>query len=181
MDWDVLILPGLWNSGPQHWQSHWERKHPEWKRVQHRDWNSPQRDEWIAELDAAVAACEGAPILVTHSLGGVLAAHWAQSGSPLQAAGAFVVAPPDVDAPTCPPEIAGFAPMPMKRLPFPTIMVLSANDPYATLERARAFAAAWGSRLVEIGEAGHISADSGYGEWPEGEQMLADFCVQLQH
>jgi predicted alpha/beta hydrolase family esterase len=70
--------------------------------------------------------------------------------------------------------------MPMQPLPFPSIMVASANDPYASVERARVFAAAWGSRLIEIGEAGHISADSGYGEWPDGERMLLEFCEQLR-
>ena len=54
MDGDVLILSGLWNSGPQHWQSHWEARHRQWRRVEHRDWNNPARDEWVAELDAAV-------------------------------------------------------------------------------------------------------------------------------
>jgi len=69
MNCDVLILAGLWNSGPHHWQSHWERKHPEWKRVQHRDWTNPHCQEWVGELDQAIADCQGAPLLVAHSLG----------------------------------------------------------------------------------------------------------------
>jgi predicted alpha/beta hydrolase family esterase len=180
MDCDVLIVPGLWNSGPQHWQSLWESRHPGWMRVQHRDWNNPQRDEWVAELDAAIAACEGAPLLAAHSLGCITIAHWARSGSPLKIAGAFMVAPPDVEAPTCPPEIRDFDPIPTGRLPFPSILVASSNDPYMTDERARALAAAWGSKLVELGEAGHVTSASGYGEWPEGERMFVDLCAQLQ-
>jgi predicted alpha/beta hydrolase family esterase len=179
-DCDVLIVPGLWNSGPQHWQSIWERKHPGWMRVQHRDWNNPQRHEWVAELDAAIAVCEGAPLVAAHSLGCITVAHWARSGSPLQISGAFMVAPADVEAPTCPPEIRDFAPIPMDRLPFPSILVASSNDPYMALERARALAAAWGSKLVELGEAGHVTSASGYGEWAEGERMLLDFCARLQ-
>jgi predicted alpha/beta hydrolase family esterase len=179
MNCDVLTLAGLWNSGPQHWQTHWERKHPEFQRVPHRDWNNPQCHEWVAELDAAIAEGEGAPILVAHSLGCVLAAKWAQSGSPLKVAGAFLVAPSDVDAPSYPVEAAGFAPMPMEKLPFPSVMVVSSNDEYVTLERAREMAAAWGSKLVEIGDAGHINGASGYGEWPEGEKMLLEFCEQV--
>lgn len=179
MDCDVLILAGLWDSGPDHWQTHWERKHPEWKRAHHRDWNNPECDEWVAEVDAAIAECEGPPVLVAHSLACVTVAKWAASGSPLKIAGAFLVAPSDVDAPSYPVEAVGFQPMPMEKLPFPSILVASSNDEYVTLERARAIAAAWGSRFVEIGEAGHINGASGYGEWPEGEQMLMEFCKQL--
>jgi predicted alpha/beta hydrolase family esterase len=180
MDCDVLTLAGLWNSGPHHWQTLWENKHHDWTRVPHRDWTSPECHEWVAELDAAIAACEeGPPILVAHSLGCVLAVHWANSGSPLKAAGAFLVAPSDVEARSYPIDAAGFAPMPMKKLPFPSIVVASSNDEYVSLERARAFAQAWGSRFVEIGKAGHVNADSGYGEWPEGETMLLEFCRQV--
>jgi uncharacterized protein len=175
MTCEVLILPGLWNSGPEHWQSHWERKHPDWTRIAHRDWIAPHCAEWVAELDAAIAACERAPVLVAHSLSCALVAHWARSNSVLRVAGALLVAPSDAEAPSYPKEPQGFAPMPLQRLPFPSIVVASANDQYVRPERARAFALAWGSRLVEIGNAGHINADSGYGEWHDGERMLIDF------
>ena len=179
MDCDVLPLPGLWNSGPQHWQTLWERKYPAWIRVAHRDWNNPECSEWVAELDAAIAASEGPPILAAHSLSCALVAHWAKSGSPLRIAGAFLVAPSDVEGPNYPKEAVGFAPMPLQRLPFPSVVVASANDEHVSIERARAFAAAWGSQLVEIGNAGHINGASGYGAWPEGEKMMIDFCGQL--
>lgn len=179
MQRDVIILAGLWNSGPQHWQTLWQARHPEWTRAPHRDWNHPECGEWVAELDAVIAASEGPPILVAHSLGCVTVAKWAGSGSALKVAGAFLVAPSDVDAQTCPKEAAGFQPMPMEKLPFPSVMVASADDDYITLERARALAAAWGSRLVEIGNAGHVNDASGYGAWPEGQRMLDEFCRQL--
>ena len=183
MKCDILIVAGLWNSGPQHWQTHWERKYAKWERVAHRDWSAPSRDEWVAELDAAIAACEGKPILVAHSLGCMLVAQWAQwarAGSPLKIAGAFLVAPSDVEAPSYPVSVNGFAPIPMDRLPFPSVLVASTNDKYAAIERSRAFARAWGSKLVEIGDAGHINADTGYGPWPEGERMLEAFCSTLR-
>ena len=180
MDGDVLILSGLWNSGPQHWQSHLETGHPDWRRVAHRDFNDPVRDEWVAELDAAVAACSGAPVLVAHSLGCILAAHWAASGSPLRAAGAFLVAPSDVEASSYPIATNGFAPVPMARLPFPSLVIASTNDEFVTRERALDFAEAWGSRYVEIGAAGHVNADAGYGDWPEGERLLLEFLDQLR-
>ena len=180
MDGDVLILSGLWNSGPKHWQTHWEARYPDWRRVEHRDWNDPVRDDWVAELDAAVATCQGAPVLVAHSLGCMLAAHWAGSSSPLRAAGAFLVAPSDVEAASYPIDANGFAPVPMARLPFPSLVLASTNDEFVTRERALAFAEAWGSRYVEIGAAGHVNADAGYGDWPEGERLLLEFLDQLR-
>jgi predicted alpha/beta hydrolase family esterase len=179
MDCDVITLPGLWNSGPQHWQTLWEKKHPGWRRVVHRDWNTPRCEEWVEELDAEIAACEGPPVLAAHSLSCVLVAQWAASASALRVAGAFLVAPSDVEAPSYPKEASGFGPMPLAKLPFPSIVVASANDEYVALERARLFAQAWGSTFVEIGNAGHINGASGYGPWPEGEKMLLDFCAQL--
>jgi len=33
-------------------------------------------------------------------------------------------------------------------------------------------AAAWGSQIVTLAAAGHINADSGLGDWPEGLALL---------
>jgi len=68
--------------------------------------------------------------------------------------------------------------MPLAKLPFPSIVVASTNDQYVSNDRARLFADAWGSRLVFIGDAGHINGASGYGPWPEGERMLLDFSEE---
>lgn len=173
----VLTLAGLWNSGPQHWQSHWEARHPAWKRPAHRDWQTPDKDEWVAELDQAIAACERPPVLAAHSLACALVAHWAASGSPHRIAGAFLVAPSDVEASSYPPGTTGFAPLPLAPLPFPTLVVASSDDPYVSVARARAFASAWGSAFELIGDAGHINGDAGYGNWPEGEAMLLAFAA----
>lgn len=179
MKCDVLILPGLWNSGPRHWQSLWHERNPHWRRAEHRDWTNPHCDEWVAELDAAIADCQGAPILVAHSLGCMLVAHWALSGSPLKVAGAFLVAPSDVEAASYPSDLNCWAPIPLQALPFPSLVVGSANDPFSSPERTRAFAAAWGSRLVEIGDAGHLNTDSGHGDWPDGLRLLEQFCDEI--
>ena len=179
MKCDVLILPGLWNSGPRHWQSLWHERNPHWRRAEHRDWTNPHCDEWVAELDAAIADCQGPPILVAHSLGCMLVAHWALSGSPLKVAGAFLVAPSDVETPSYPAEQNCWAPVPQQALPFPSLVVGSANDPFASAERTAAFASAWGSRLVEIGDAGHLNTESGHGDWPEGRRLLEKFCDEI--
>lgn len=172
----ILTVPGLWSSGPMHWQTRWEAKHPSWQRVQQRDWDRPDRDEWVATLNAAVAAQPAPPVLAAHSLGCCLVAQWVADTGGRGVAGAFLVAPSDVEAPHYPEEGRSFSAMPLVRLPFPSLVVASTNDEYVTLDRARYFAEAWGSELVTIGAAGHINSASGFGEWPEGEALLLAYA-----
>ncbi len=168
----VLILPGYADSGPDHWQSHWERADSTCRRVVQDDWLEPRRDDWLAALARAVAGCAAPPVLAAHSLACSLVAHWAAVPG-AGARGALLVAPADVDSPLhTPDEVRSFSPIPMIRLPFPSIVVASTDDPFASIDRATALANAWGSRLVILERAGHINADSGYGPWPEGRQLL---------
>jgi predicted alpha/beta hydrolase family esterase len=174
----VLILPGWQNSGPQHWQTLWERAHPEYVRVQQRDWDYPVCSEWVETLERTLAQLSSPPVLVAHSLGCITLAHWAVSSRaqrfrrPLQ--GALLVAPPDVELPGTTTDVTGFAPVPLDRLPFVSILVASTSDPYCAIARAEQFANAWGSRLVNAGACGHINTDAGFGSWPEGEHLLAE-------
>lgn len=172
----VLTVPGLWNSGPQHWQTHWEAKHPHVRRVQQRDFDRPDRSDWVQSLDQAIRNSPAPPVLAAHSLGCTLVAQWVaeRGGSGVRAA--FLVAPSDVEAPDYPEEGRSFATMPLVRLPFPSVIVASTDDPYVSVPRAQLFAEAWGSRLVLIGDAGHINGASGHGPWPEGEAMLLELC-----
>jgi predicted alpha/beta hydrolase family esterase len=172
-DASVLILPGLYNSGPDHWQSRWESAHPEFRRVLQDDWEHPRCADWVARLEAAVLATPGA-VLVAHSSSCALVAHWAGAAESGGVRGALLVAPSDTEAASYPAGPTGFDPMPLARLPFPTIVVASTDDPYVTLERARMFADAWGSRLVTVGDAGHINGQSGLGDWPAGFALLQE-------
>ena len=176
MNTPVLTVPGLWNSGPKHWQTLWEARHPSVQRVQQRDWDQPDRSEWVATLEMAVTDSPLPPVLAAHSLGCALVAQWSEDCGGQGVLGAFLVAPSDVETPDYPVEGRSFSYMPLSKLPFPSIVVASTNDEYVTIERARFFANAWGSRLVIIGDAGHINGASGYGPWPEGEEMLLEFC-----
>lgn len=170
----VLILPGYADSGPDHWQSHWERADPACRRVVQDDWLQPRLGDWLATLDRHVRASGSPPVLAAHSLGCALVAHWAARAS-APAKGALLVAPSDVDSPAhTPDEVRSFSPMPLVRLPFPSIVVASADDPFVDPPRAAAFARAWGSRLVALPAAGHINADAGFGPWPEGRHLLAE-------
>ena len=168
------MIPGLGDSGPTHWQSLWEARHPEYRRVQQDEWQHPRCSDWAKNLETAIAAADSPVVLVAHSMGCAAVIHWAAgagSGNKRVAA-ALLVSPPDVEAETIPVGPTGFAPYPLDRLPFKSVAVVSTNDPFVTLERANRFAASWGSELVILESAGHINTDSGYGPWPEGERLL---------
>lgn len=173
---EVLILPGLFNSGEGHWQTVWEEKLAHARRVQQTEWNEPNRAEWVATLDAAIASAQGPVMLAAHSLGCALTAWWAsERGNAPHAAkvkGALLVAPPDVEREDFPTFVTGFAPMPKTRLPFPAKVIASSNDPWCALSRARAWADAWGAGFHDIGERGHINGDSGLADWPQGREWL---------
>jgi predicted alpha/beta hydrolase family esterase len=169
----ILLLPGLQDSGPLHWQTLWMKDRPWMRRVEQRDWETPRLADWVENLEAAVRGAEGPVLLVAHSAACALVAHWA-AASPRAIRGALLVAPPDVEAPSFPPGTTGFAPMPLAPLPFPSTVVASSDDPYVSPARARRFALAWGSRLVEIGTAGHINTASGHGLWPLGLELLRE-------
>jgi hypothetical protein len=167
----ILILPGLNNSGPQHWQTRWEEAYG-FSRVQQKDWDTPVCDDWLQAIDAVVSQYPpDQVILVGHSLACSTIVRWATRYNRV-IKGALLVGPSDVDAPSYPPGTTGFMPMPLDRLPFPSITVASTDDPYVTIERAQYFADAWGSRLVNIGNSGHINSSSNLDLWPEGKALL---------
>ena len=167
----VLVIPGWGDSGPEHWQSLWEKAHPDFQRVVQRDWLYPIGREWVETLAAGIRAAGGPVVLVAHSLGCLAVAHCARDAT-LPIHGALLVVPPDVERPDFPPTIEGFAPIPRARLPFPSIVVASRDDPFSELARAQALATVWGSRFVDVGAHGHINADAGFGPWPLGERLL---------
>jgi len=169
----VLIVPGWGDSGPGHWQSLWEKANPDFRRVVQRDWLYPVAAEWVETLAREIRAAGRPVVLVAHSLGCIAVAHCAGAGA-LPVGGALLVAPPDVEHPDFPPVSEGFAPVPRARLPFPSIVVASRNDQFAEFERTRALAEAWGGRLVDAGDGGHLNSDAGLGPWPLGERLLAE-------
>ncbi|SNR68365.1 RBBP9/YdeN family alpha/beta hydrolase [Hymenobacter mucosus] len=168
----ILIVPGLGNSGPEHWQTYWAQ-HYGYPRVQQGSWDQPVRADWVQNLEDAVAATGSDVVLVGHSLGCITIAHWA-STTRHRIKGALLVAPADVDRSDMPSEIVNFAPIPLARLPFPSIVVASTTDEYVTLARAQELAEAWGSRFVNVGALGHINSESGLGLWPEGHVLLQE-------
>ena len=187
-DADILIVPGWSNSDEDHWQSRWERSLKTARRVDQESWLRPRRDQWVGRIIDAIAKSARPVVLVAHSLGVAAVAHTGARTPKGLVAGAFLVAPADIDNAADWPETegeyfdieaSGFAPIPLEPLPFPAALVASSNDPYCSVERARRFAEAWGATLVEGGDLGHINADSGHGPWPEGVLRFGGFLSQL--
>lgn len=167
-----FTVPGLGNSGPDHWQTFFERSNDNFIRINQTDWDEPNCKDWIETIDQTISAYDlSTVVLIGHSLGCATIAHWAtQYNKKIKAA--LLIAPSDLEAPQYTFKTAGFSPMPRKKINFKTLIVASSNDPWVSLDRAKYFADTWGSELINIGDAGHINASSGYGEWEEGLSIL---------
>lgn len=177
---DILIVPGYSNSGPDHWQSRWQRNLSTARRVEQAAWSKPVREDWVLRMTEAVNACRRPVVIVAHSLGVATAIQAIPDyGRPI--AGAFLVAPPDLADPTIRPKhFMTFGPYPQAPLPFPSVVVASRNDPFGSFERAGETAHQWGSLLIDAGRSGHLNAESGHGPWPEGTMVFARFLARLK-
>lgn len=180
---NVLIVPGLGGSGPDHWQSFLARDLGA-ARVEHDNWDQPDLAVWRQGLTAAIADQKEPVVLVAHSLGCILSTHWCLDDpqrAQQKVRGLVLVAPADVERPAHTPDVVrGFAPIPARHLPVPAVVVASRNDPYCTFERAEHFALAWGADLLDLGEAGHINVAAGFGRWPLAVDLIARFAPTLQ-
>ena len=171
---NVLVLPGWLNSGPDHWQSRWERSHG-YTRVEQHDWQRPLRGDWIARLKDVLLSCTEPAVLVAHSLGCLTVAAWAaHSKNTHLVKAALLAAPPDTESEDIRQMLPGWV-VPLQKLPFKTVVFASSNDPFCRLDKARGYASAWQASFIDIGERGHINADSGLGDWPEGHTQLINF------
>ena len=169
---NYLIVPGLGNSGQEHWQTYFQNSAHNFYRIEQREWEAPTCEEWITTIDKKVLEFDiSTVVLIGHSLGCSTIAHWA-SKYKRQIKGALLVAPSDLEAPQYTFPTIGFAPIPLNRINFKTIVVASANDIWVSLERAKMFADSWGSEFINIGNAGHVNVSSGHTTWDEGMNIL---------
>ncbi|MFS8116133.1 alpha/beta fold hydrolase [Rhizobium jaguaris] len=175
---DIIVLPGLGGSGEGHWQTLWERQNPEMRRFQPASWDRPELADWIAALDREIGRSKTPPVLVVHSLACQLVAHWAAL-TPTRIRGGFLVSAPDPTGDIYLAEAPSFANPPRRRLPFPSLLVASTDDPFGSLDYAKESAAVWGSKLIDVGPFGHINANSGIGDWPEGRALFESFHATL--
>ncbi|KAB0634241.1 alpha/beta hydrolase [Burkholderia stagnalis] len=183
----ILIVPGLRDHVEDHWQTHLERRLPNARSVAPLERDKLSRAARVAALDAALAAIDGPVVLVAHSAGVMIAVHWARQAT-RAIRGALLATPADLDEPM--PDgyptmealdAHGWTPVPTQRLPFPSLVAASRNDPLARFERVEALAAGWGSRLVDLGEVGHLNPASGYGEWPGAAALIAELLAPGGH
>jgi uncharacterized protein len=181
---DILVIPGYEGSGPVHWQSRMVGKLSTARIVDQPDWLHSSQALALEQIVKAVSEATRPIVFVAHSLGNILVAQavpqLTATGFMDRVKGAYLVAVPTASALSALAEIdPAFADIPRDPLPFPSVLVASSNDPYATLEDAADISAAWGSKLIEAGEQGHINTASGHGPWPEGMMSFAGFLSRL--
>lgn len=176
----VVIVPGLRDHVADHWQTLLAAKLDKVRTVPPLEHDKLSLAARIANLDSVLSEIEGPVVLVAHSAGVMIAVQWAQNPTrPIM--GALLATPGDVEMPfpagyPSPPELEanGWLPIPRGRLPFPSIVAASTNDPLGDRRRIAGMAETWGSRLVDLGEVGHLNPASGYGEWPQAQELLAE-------
>jgi uncharacterized protein len=175
----LLIVPGLRDHVPQHWQTLLQAATPGARSVPPLAENGLSVAARVAAIDRALAEIDGPVILVAHSAGVLMVVHWAARHTrPIL--GALLVTPPDLEAswPAGYPQPDtlrehGWSPLPRTRLPFPSIVAASSNDHLACLDGVQRMAADWGSQVVELGAVGHLNPAAGYGPWPRAEALIA--------
>ncbi|MBV1833909.1 RBBP9/YdeN family alpha/beta hydrolase [Novacetimonas pomaceti] len=178
--YDLVIVPGLHDSGPRHWQSHWHALLPS-RRVRQADWDQPRWDMWVTGLERTLAHCHRPVVFVAHSLGAVLVARWGQQQTRVRVAGALLVAPADLRGPRARqvPALRDFAFPSPSPLPFPARIIASTDDEWLSPHRAGTFTAAWGAPLIGAGRLGHIGNMSPLGAWAQGLDWFRDFLATL--
>ncbi|ADL50309.1 RBBP9/YdeN family alpha/beta hydrolase [Clostridium cellulovorans] len=172
----VKILPGLNNSGADHWQSIWEKKYG-FERVQQDDWKQPKYNEWEKNLiDNLQRENDKNIILIAHSLGCLLTAKAITKIEDYVKA-IFLVAPPDTSRDIFPKEINSFNNLPNKTLGVPGILVYSEDDQYASAEYSLKQAKNWGLQAVSVGKRGHINSDSNIENWDQGYEIFQKLLI----
>ncbi|MEB3024146.1 RBBP9/YdeN family alpha/beta hydrolase [[Mycobacterium] crassicus] len=176
----VVIVPGLRDHVAEHWQTLLAHQFDNARTVPPLEHDRLSRARQVAALDEVVRSVAGPVVLVAHSAGVITTVHWAQQPS-REIHGALLATPADLELPL--PEgypafaeldACGWNPIPRQRLPFPSIVAASSNDPLASHPRVTEMAEAWGSRLVDLGAVGHLNPAHGYGYWPRAEELVLD-------
>ena len=162
----VLIVPGVGDSGPEHWQTWLQQHYRSALRVCQHDWTVPDIERWAdCVVECLAHAPRGPWIAVAHSFGCLALVRALRRGAP-GIEGAVLVAPAD------PLKFGASAALPCERLPVATTLVASRTDPWMPFGSAVNWSRVWGSQLVDLGDAGHINAESGHGAWPLGRHLV---------
>ncbi|MNX48318.1 Alpha/beta hydrolase family protein [compost metagenome] len=161
----ILLVPGLHNSGPDHWQSRWHQQFPQWQRMLGLPWDKPDLTVWSAKLASKLRSRRSRVHLVAHSFGALTAIAAARL-QPDKVSSILIVAPADPARFGIPDEaLAG-------SIKVSAQLIASRNDPWMSFERAEYWSRQWQVPLFDAGEVGHINAQSGHGEWRQGLNLL---------
>ena len=172
----TLIIPGLGGSCEKHWQSWWLKTDPEALWVAQNDWSAEDPLQWDLTIARHLYENPGANI-VAHSLGATAVARVASRWPSLEIGSALLVAPADTEHGIGARRLAHFGAIPRDRFDFRAAVVASRNDPWMTFARAGRLADDWGASLIDLGQAGHINVEAGFGPWPEGKTLLRDLSL----
>ena len=185
MNASVLIVPGLRDQVSNHWQSLLASRMPQAETVAPMGRENIDLDGRVAAIEAAAQKIAGPLIIVAHSAGCIMTAHWAKR-TQCRVIGALLAAPPDLETampqgyPTLEALRAnGWLPVPREPLPFPSIVAASENDPLGRFDRVIELGRAWGGRIVNIGAVGHLTPASGFGHWPQAEDFIAELATPV--
>lgn len=171
-DFRILIVPGLHDSGPGHWQSRWQEFYPAFERVEQRQWDVPDLESWSEQIGHALRRSARPAVIIAHSFGCLATVHRSLAHAP-NLYGALLVAPAD------PLKLGVNEASLQGSLPFPSAVVASEDDPWMRLERSFSWGARWGSDFINAGALGHINADSGLGVWLSGLAQLQRLVQRL--
>ena len=178
-DATVVLVPGLRGHVEDHWQTRLAASLPGARMVTPLGRTNPALRARVTLLDQMVQQVAGPVILVAHSAGVLVTAHWAAQYHPTRVVGALLATPPTFAAelPAEYPSIDelrahGWLPIPREPLPFPSIVAASSDDPLANPVRLAGLAAAWGSRVHDLGAVGHLNPASGFGDWPGAVELI---------
>lgn len=171
--YEYVLVPGFKNSRTEHWQSFWERDIGLFKRISQRHWDQRDIELWVDAIMRLVSELKRPAILIGHSLGALASVCVIANKHP-SIVGAMFVAPAE------PIRLGIEVDVPDAKLPIPTVLVASHTDPLLPFDRAQALAETWGSELVDLGEAGHINSEAGFGRWPYGLTVLAELIERIE-
>ncbi len=178
IDPTVVIVPGLRDHILDHWQTRLAAQLERVRIVPPLEQDKLSLEARVNALNRVLSDVDGPVVLVAHSAGVMITVHWAQQPT-REVHSALLATPADIEKPFPPGyptgeelDGNGWLPIPRRRLPFPSIVAASTTDPLASFRRVAGLAEAWGSRLVDLGDVGHLNPASGFGPWDRARELL---------
>ena len=165
----VLLLHGWGGSDFPHWQS-WlagelAKNYGRVNFFEFSNFDFPELNIWKSELKKELDEFKP-DIVICHSLANTLWFHICNDGDIDEVEKLFLVAPPSTECNI--EELKSFFPVkiPGDIKAKETLLITSTNDPYMTMDEAKNLQKKLNIPMEILEDAGHINADSNFGEWP---------------